>query len=149
MIIEDAPSQPEEKLHSSLVFIYGPPKIGKSEFFSHFDDPYYIATEPGLGWLKVRKTYIKNWEEFMLLMEVLKSRYNAGNFVASYFVVDTVDNLFNFCLEYVCTKRNIDHPAAEGYGKGWEALGREWHKGIMKLATLIPSVGVGFIVHST
>lgn len=145
--IEDEPSQPEEKLHSSLIFIYGPPKIGKSEFFSHFNDPYYIATEPGLGWLNVRKTYVNDWDEFMELMEILKERIRARKFSAGYFVVDTVDNLFRFCLEHVCESRKIDHPSDEGYGKGWEALGREWQKGIARLVTL--GTGVGFVGHST
>lgn len=149
IIIEDEPSQPEEKLHASLIFLYGPPKIGKSEFFSHFTDPYYIQTEPGLKWLNVRKTYVKNWSEFKELLTLLEKRISSGKFTASYIVVDTVDNLFRFCLEYVCDVRKIDHPSDQAYGKGWEALGREWNKGIGRVVTLMPDVGVGFVGHST
>lgn len=141
--------KPENLLHQSLIFIYGAPKIGKSEFFSHFTDPYYVATEPGLGWLGVRRKRVDDWEEFTELMIELKKRVKNGKFTAGYIVVDTVDNLFRFCLEHVCKSRKIDHPSDEGYGKGWEALGREWAKGIARLVTLMPGVGVGFIGHST
>lgn len=130
-----------------MIFLYGDPKVGKSEFFAKFPDVYFIATEKGLGRLNVRKSYIDGWEEFKLLINFMKKQFKAGNFNAGYIVVDTADLLYHFCVEYICEKLNIDSIGDAKWAKGWTMLGREWISAINILCTIGPSVG--FIGHCT
>ena len=133
--------------HKSLIFLYGDPKVGKSEFFSNFPDVYFIATEKGLGRLNVRKSYVEDWEDFLKLIKHMKKAAKSGEFHAGYIVVDTADLLFHLCVEYVCNKMNIDSIADAKWGKGWSALGKEWINAINILCNIGPSIG--FIGHAS
>lgn len=143
LVIPEEASFSASSVDDFLIWIYGPPGIGKSTFVSQFDDPVFLATEPGLKWLKTRPVVIKCWEDFQTYIKMCED----GKVKCSCHVVDTVDNLFKFCLVYVCAEKNIEHPADLEWGKGWEALFNEWHSHIVRLCSL--GQGVVFIGHST
>lgn len=129
------------------MLLYGPPKVGKSTFCSKFEDPLFLSTEPGLKFLRVRKVDIKCWADFTTVVEKLEKDYLNGKVTLSVVVIDTVDNLGKFCMKHVCRARNIDHPADQEWGKGWEAFFDEWHRWIVRLCQI--GFGVVFIGHST
>ena len=97
------------------IMIYGPPKIGKSEFCSQAEDALFIATEAGLENLEVYEKRVQNWEEIVEAYTEIK----AGNHKYKTIVLDTIDNAYAFCLEHFCKKHGMDHPSDLGYGKGW------------------------------
>lgn len=141
IVIPAEPIEPLEYPEQYSILLYGTWKIGKSTFASKFHDPLFISTEPGLKFLRVRKVEVRDWETYLALLKMLES----GKHEAGMLVVDTVDNLFKFCFSYVCETEGFDHPADEGFGKGWEAIYDEWFKGVMRLDNL--GVGVMFISH--
>jgi len=61
-------------------------------------------------------------------------------------VIDTVDNAFKFCEEYICKKLNIAHQADAPYGKAWAMVAGEFQRVITKLAHL--PYGLYLISHS-
>lgn len=138
------PSEPKRKIEDFLMFLYGPPKVGKSTFCSHFDQALFCATEPGLKWLRVRQVQVTKWEDFQDFVVSLEAKF--AELDVRTVVVDTVDNLYKFCLDYVCQVKNMEHPSDQEWGKGWEAVSSEWHRWVVRLASI--GCGVVFIGHS-
>ena len=140
--IPDVASQPDVNLEDFLILMYGVEGVGKSTFASKLDNTLFITTEPGLKFLKTRKVVCGNWLVFQQIIRKLEEGTDARCIV-----VDTVDNLSKFCLNYVCEVNNFKHPSDAEWGKGWEAFYDEWHHWIMRLCNL--DKGIMFIGHST
>jgi hypothetical protein len=148
--------------------LHGPPKVGKTTMAASFPEPnIFIATEPGHKWLKEEiKSHIvrlrrgkdeakyrgsiysfKNgWEKLMWFLEegrLVKTK-------AKTITVDTVGPLYDMCMDYVCQINNLEHPSDASHGKGWNALAREFAKGLGMLAEEAESLGATllFIAHS-
>ncbi len=127
------------------LFVYGPPKIGKSSLFKHAGY-FYMAFEKGLKALPVYKRYIKSWDDFLEYLELLENACENKECLYNGVVVDTAEKMFDQCLAYVCEKYGMEHPADEEYGKGWERLKREFTRAIVRLEDL--PVPVAYISHS-
>jgi hypothetical protein len=143
VLISDSPTA-TAKVEDFLILLYGRPKIGKSELMSKFSGAYFLETEPGLKFLKVRKTVIKRWEDFQGLV-IAFEKHGTDKHKVKMFVVDTVDNLYKFCFTYVCTTKGFEHPSDAEWGKGWEATYDEWHHWITRLISL--GCGITFVAH--
>lgn len=114
------------------VLCYGPQKYGKSTMCSQADGALFLATEPGLNHLEVYQVPIADWEELLAaLAEVAKGGHEFRTVV-----IDTIDNAYKFCLEYVCAKHGVKHPSDLSYGKGYALVNNEFHRVITKLAQL-------------
>jgi len=123
---------PKTDLRDMNLLVYGPPKIGKSTFCSHADGALFLATEAGLNHLDVFQSPIGSWEE---MTEAL-SQIAAGQHKFRTIVIDTVDNAYRFCEEYICRKLKIDHPADATFGKGWGSVNSEFTRVLTKLGSL-------------
>lgn len=128
-------------LETIRMLFYGPPKIGKSTFCSFFDRALFLATEKGLKGLDVFKVDITDWEEFVSAVNLLYIKEHDFKTI----IIDTVDNLFKFCIEYVCKKNRIDHPSDSKWGKGWDLLQKEFEKPILQLS--MSNYGLVFVSH--
>ena len=146
MTFPTRPEEPKKNIEDFITWLYGPPKIGKSDLCSQLVDPLFLKTEPGLKFLKVKKKTIKDWGMFRKAITILE-KHLGKKIEAKVIVIDTVDNLYKFCADYVAIKKGFEHPSDEKWGKGWEAIFNEWHKWIVRLCNL--GVGVVFISHST
>ena len=123
--------------------LYGPPGIGKTTFSSKFDNTIFLETEKGSKGLKTYKISIHSWEDFIETVNVLVGdKHHKFKTVT----IDTITNLFTFCLDYSCKKLSIGHPSDEKWGKGWERLRTEFSKPILKLN--MSDFGLIFIAHS-
>jgi hypothetical protein len=119
-------------LDRQVILIYGPPKIGKSTFCSQAPNPLFIATEPGLNHLEVYQQPVATWEEIMAtLADVAKGGHKFKNVV-----IDTVDNAYLMCSEYVCRKACVVHPADLEYGKGFALVNSEFRRVLTKAGML-------------
>ena len=119
-------------LSEQVVLIYGKPKIGKSTFCSKIDDALFIATEAGLNYLEVAKVNCTSWESFLEICAELAQ----GEHKYKVIIIDTIDNLVDYCSEYVCKREKINHPADYDYGRGWSMVTRELKVKLSKLANL-------------
>lgn len=120
------------RLEDYKMLLYGVPKIGKSTFCSQMEKPLFLATEPGLNALEVYEMKVPDWVTFLSACgEIAKGTHGFKTIV-----IDTVDNLFKACQEYVRQKNGIQHESDMPYGKGWELLKSEFFRPLRKLSML-------------
>lgn len=127
------------------LFLYGPPKIGKSSLFKHAEY-FYFAFEKGLKALPVYKRYCGSWETFLTYIGLLETMIEEGRCPYKGIVVDTAEKMSNRCMDYTTKIGGVEHPADEEYGKGWERYKRELEKAVARLDAL--PIGKAYISHS-
>jgi len=145
---------PTEKTKVSLELgnyhwlIYGQPKIGKSTFVSQFPKVLFIPTEPGLGSLSIYKAtdkdHIGSWPEFVDICKEISASIKEGTFKFDTIAIDTVDNLYDMCLEYVCKREGIKHPSEGSFGAGWAKVTSEFKKTMLRMSGITKII---FISH--
>ncbi len=123
---------PKTTLSDLTVLIWGGQKIGKSTFCSHADSAVFLATEAGLNSLEVFQAPISSWDDLLLAC----AEISEGKHSFKTIVLDTVDNAYRFCAQYICAKHNIEHESDLGYGKGWALINSEFYRVLNKLAML-------------
>lgn len=129
---------------TAKILLYGQPKIGKTTFAAQWDPDHtlILAAEPGTGGLEAYVQPIKTWEEFREVGAALA----IGKHNFKTVVVDTTDELFRFCQEFIMKEHKIRHPSDLDFGKGWSLLSDEFRLRVGKLSSL--GLGVIFISHS-
>jgi hypothetical protein len=125
-------SKPKDRIEDYTGFIYGPPKIGKSTFCSKMDNPLFLATEAGLNALEVYQISIATWPDFLEACKLIAE----GKHTFKTIVIDTVDNLYKFCQEYICKKHGIAHESDLEWGKGYALVNDEFLRALTKLSLL-------------
>jgi len=120
----------KDELSDLTVMVYGPTKIGKSTFCSRAEGALFLSTEPGLNSLEVFQVPIQSWDELLVACGELAEGKHSYKTV----VIDTVDNAWRFCEEFILAKLNIEHQADAPYGKGWSLISNEFHRVLTKLA---------------
>lgn len=120
------------KLENQIVLIYGHPKVGKSTFCSKIEDALFIATEPGLKHLEVYQAQVSDWKSLVeVCAEIAK-----GDHQFKGIVIDTVDNAYKYCVDYILQKNKIDTLNDLGFGKGFALVKSEFERVMRKLSML-------------
>jgi hypothetical protein len=136
-----------EKIKGETFLFYGRPKIGKSSLAAKFPNPCFIATEPGLKYVNVdekSKKHVNNWQEFCSVVNDLNTKSHGYQT----YVVDTLDELWNFACDYLCNREEKDHVSDIGtMGKGW-SMARDIMKNEMSKLYHNDKTTV-FIAHAT
>ena len=134
-------SEPSDSLQDYSILIYGAKKIGKTSLCAQFEDTLGFMTEPGGRAQSMYQVACNSWQDLRgyTKLFIKDNRFKTG-------VVDTADIAYEMCLAYVCKKMVIDHPSDEGYGKGWQAVRKEFQSWVMEL--LGSGKGVIFLSHS-
>jgi len=131
-LLPSAPTPRKTRLEDQNILLYGPPKIGKSSFAAQMDMPIFAATEDGLHGLEVYQVPIGDWPTFCQFCQEIAT----GDHPFKNVVIDTVDNLFKYCSQYMCAKLGIIHESEMEWGKGWAIVKNEFMRVITKLASL-------------
>lgn len=132
LVLPTSKTPPRTSLSDLTVLIWGKQKIGKSTFCSQSDGALFLATEAGLNSLDVYQTPIHSWDELLEICTVIA----AGNHSFRTIIIDTVDNAYRFCTQYILAKYKIDHESDLGYGKGWALINNEFYRVLNKLSLL-------------
>lgn len=136
--IKSAPTSDPCKL---TYMIYGPPKIGKTTFCAGLPDVLFLDTEEGTRLQNVYRKDVANWDTFVKVVdEICLGKHSFKNIV-----VDTTEKLAGFCVNYVCQKANIQHPAEQPFGKAYDLIKKEFEKPIVKLQH--SGYGIWFVTH--
>lgn len=125
-------SKPVTELGKQTILLYGSPKLGKSSFASKAPGSLFLECEPGLNHLEVYKVPTYSWEAFLEACKLVAK----GDHNFKTIVIDTVDNAFKMCSDYVCAKHGIEYEGDMGHGKGWALVKNEWHRVLTRLASL-------------
>jgi len=126
------PSKPVTELGKQTILLYANPKLGKSTFASKSPGALFFECEPGLNHLEVFKVPTYSWEAFLEACKLIAK----GDHNFKTIVIDTVDNAFKMCSDYVCAKHGIEYEGDMGHGKGWALVKNEWHRVLTRLASL-------------
>ncbi len=125
-------SKPVTELGKQTILLYAQPKLGKTTFASHAPNAVFLECEPGLNHLEVFKVPTYKWEDFIEACKLIAK----GDHNFQTIVIDTVDNAFKMCSEFVCNKNKIEYEGDLGHGKGWALVKNEWHRVLTRLASL-------------
>ncbi len=106
-------TKPTTDLAKQSILLYGVPKLGKSSFASQFPEAMFFECEPGLNHLEVFKVPTYSWEAFLEACKLLAK----GDHNFKTLVIDTVDNAFKMCSDYVCAKHGIEYEGDMGTAK--------------------------------
>ncbi|MBS1853916.1 MAG: ATP-binding protein [Acidobacteria bacterium] len=131
-MLPTAKTQPKPDLADLTVLVYGQTKIGKSTFCSQSDGALFLATEPGLNALDVYQVPIQSWDDLLNAC----AEVTEGKHAFRTIIVDTIDNAYKFCTDYIVKKYKIEHESDLGYGKGYALVNNEFQRVLTKLAFL-------------
>jgi hypothetical protein len=123
---------PRNALADLTVLVYGPTKIGKTTWCSHAEGALFLATEAGLNNLETFQVAISTWEQLLAACGEIA----AGNHPFKTIVIDTIDNAYRMCADYVCAKHKVEHESDLAYGKGYALITNEFYRVLNKLALL-------------
>lgn len=168
MPLPKAKTNRESNYLKKSYLIYGIPKIGKTTVASQFGDEdnkvLFFATEPGHKEQEIYKWFCEetvddvnketgevteitiqrdpsNWDHFrQCVLEMTKQTE------FKCLIIDTADNLFDWCQAYVRRRDKITHESDLGFGKGYDALKKEFGAPINYLAQ--KGYGVIFLSHA-
>jgi len=96
MVLPTVKSEVDSRWISQDMLMIGPPKIGKSKFFSYGEKTLYIQTEPGLKHLSVMKVVCHSWDDFRDIYSELLKLDQDGKFPYDTIVIDTIDRLVDY-----------------------------------------------------
>jgi intein/homing endonuclease len=116
--------------------------VHNSTWCSQADGALFLATEPGLNSLEVYQQPISTWDELLAAAKDIADGKHAFRTI----VIDTVDNAYRMCAEYICRKYEVEHESDLEYGKGYALVNGEFHRVLNKLA-LLP-YGLFLVSHS-
>ena len=125
-------TQPKPALADLTVLVYGQTKIGKSTLCSNADGTVFLATEPGLNSLDVFQVPILSWDDLLNACAEITD----GKHPFKTVIIDTIDNAYKFCTDYILKKFKIEHESDLGYGKGYAIVNNEFQRVLTKLAFL-------------
>jgi len=131
-VLPSTKTPPKPNLSDLTVLLYGQTKAGKSEFCSRADGALFLATEPGLNALDVYQAPILSWDDLLNACREIAE----GNHPFKTIIIDTIDNAYKFCTEYVLKKAGVEHESDMGYGKGYALINNEFQRVLTKLAFL-------------
>lgn len=122
--------------------LYGYPKVGKTSLLTGFPNVMFAATDQGYKFLKVYKTQIKVWDDYVELVDELVDTDHKFKTLA----VDTADALFDKCSEAMCEKLGIEHESEGEWGRGWSEVKKEFTRVNNRLFQ--SNMGIVFISHT-
>lgn len=94
-----------KRFEDEITLIYGAPKIGKSTFCAGFENALFLDSEIGLKNLSTYRVSIDSWETFIDTYKELKNQVKAGKCPFKPLVFDTIDNIYQMCMDYVSLMR--------------------------------------------
>ena len=125
-------TQPKPALADLTVLVYGQTKIGKTTLCSNAEGAVFLATEPGLNALDVYQVPIQSWDDLLNAC----AEIGEGGHPFKTVIIDTIDNAYKFCTDYIVKKHKIEHESDLGYGKGYALVNNEFQRVLTKLAFL-------------
>ena len=129
-------TKPKYELDQQIILVYGPPKSGKTTWIANFPSVLLLATEPGHNSHEIYAITIDSWEKFLGVLAELSKVATEGKQTFKNIAIDTIDNLLDFCSEYVLKKNGMLH-GSDDNNKGYTLISAEFGR-VMKKISLLP-----------
>lgn len=146
MALPTKKTQTVKRFEDEITLIYGAPKIGKSTFCAGFENALFLDSEIGLNNLSTYRVGIDCWETFIETYKELREQVKSGKCTFKPLVFDTIDNLYQMCMDYVCKKNGLKHPSDLEFGKGWNMVKTEFNMAMQAYRAL--DLGVVYVSHA-
>lgn len=118
--------------------LYAPEGYGKSTFCSQAPNSLTIDTENGTGRIKdCRRVVVTNWQ---MTIDVIKAVIDNPT-ICKTLVIDTMDKLETYGIDYLCEKNHKSSIEDWAYGKGYIAL-MELFQDFYKLLDKVHDLGI-------
>lgn len=138
---------PARKIAEYIVMIFGPPGIGKTTWLIDVDpDVLILSTDRGSRYLTRYAIEIHNWREFREAIKKLEGSQKLQRLYGN-IAIDHVDDLYEMCEDYVCSKLGIESLSDAGWGKGWKLVRREFRTALQRILRM--GKGVLVVAHET
>ena len=131
-ILPTQPTPPKRDLSDLITLIVGFPKAGKTTLASRFPKSVILATEAGQNSIECYRVAVDSWATHLAVCNELA----AGGHDFRTIVIDTIDNLWLLCQQYVCGKHKVEHESDLPYGKGYSLILTEFQRVLTKLSHL-------------
>jgi len=125
-------TQIKTDLRDLIVFIYGQWKFGKTTWCAQAENALFLSTEPGTSAVSVFEISITQWEQFYETYNLLFP----GNHQFKTVVMDTVDNAYKMCEEFICKLYGVKTINEIPWGKGTKYVLDEFKKVILMFSYL-------------
>jgi hypothetical protein len=123
---------PRPELADLSLLLYSQPKFGKSTWCSQAEGALFLATEAGLNHLETYQIPIATWDDLLnACAEIARGEHQFRTIV-----IDTVDNAFRLCTEYVCNQLGIRHESELPFGRAYGQISNEFTRVLTKLSML-------------
>ncbi len=119
-------------LSELIVFIYGPKKFGKTTWCAQAENALFLCTEPGTSAVSVYQSDIFYWEDFYGVYNLLAAGQH--NFRTT--VIDTIDNAWILCQDFICRMNGVQTIQDVPWGKGPKYALEEFRKVVMMFGQL-------------
>lgn len=135
------PTVVSKDLKGKFVFIYGPPKIGKTTLAVQFPKNLLFGFEKGYNAIdNIMAVDIPNWAEFKKYIKQLddnelKEMYNTIS-------IDTIGIAYDKCEAYICNQNDVDKVGDIPYGAGYKMVDKEFEDTLRK----ITQMGYGMVL---
>jgi len=123
-------------IEGNIWMLYGPGGIGKSTVANSFGNTLFIYNDPGVKWINAYKMKCMEWSRFLRILDKLKddhSKYDA-------IVIDTIDLVYDSCVQSILEKYGIGHPSELDWSRGWTMIKQEFEQAMASLCTLDKTV---------
>ena len=150
-LLDIKPHQVSKNLRGYSVFLYGPPKTGKTTTASHFPGALLVAFEKGYNAIPgVMAKPVNSWNEFKKVLTELKDEEVKKIFQTV--VIDTGDIAYEYVKKYICDRESTattsyDNISDIPYGKGYALAQSEFDECLRKILQM--DYGLVIISHDT
>lgn len=144
-IFEVQENKVSSDLGSYAIYLYGPPKSGKTTFAAQMPKPLILAAEIGYKAIPgVRAIDISTWADIKKVVRELKDPRARDMFQT--IVFDTLDLTGGMCEKYVCQQNGVDALKEIAWGAGWSLMKKEFENVVNDIRRL--GYSVVFVSHS-
>lgn len=144
--LPDSPNEPPDSLDDVIIMIYGRKNIGKSSLAAQFESNLTMMFEEGRKNLSIFQVPKKDepsltWERALKYRDML---CDSDQF--SRVAIDTVDQAYQRCFEYVCRQDGVRHPDESNKPYMlWQAIIAEFKEFVLSFREA--GKGVTFVSH--
>jgi len=140
-IIPTEKHKPLTNVKDYIWLFFGEPKVGKTTLANQMTNALFLATEPGTAAMEAAEIQINSWSDFRNAIKALLKEDHKWETL----VVDTVDNLYEFLVDDVCSENKWTDLSDVGFGKGYKLARRKLTNAIATLRKL--DMTIVFISH--